>query len=251
MNEAFIGLSVFFSLSVAFLLVLRLHHLLPDDHLSDESLAVVRLGIGVIATLSALVLSLVISTVEPNFDRAARDVRDFSGDLTQLDTNLRAFGPDAAAVRGLVAGYTAQAIRETWRDDDQTVDDEKAGSSLARVEDAFVALPARTGREVFYGKQVEQQFASLAAERQKLITDDAPALPPLFLVLVTFWLTILFASFGYRAPANGLVIATVLFVAAAVASALYLLVEMDGSFRGLIVVSDQPLLATLAAMRAS
>ena len=89
----------------------------------------------------------------------------------------------------------------------------------------------------------------MAEARQKLITDDAPALPPLFLVLVTFWLTALFASFGYRAPVNGLVVATVLFVAAAVASALYLLVEMDGSFHGLIVVSARPLTTALAVLQ--
>ena len=249
MVEAAVGLLVFSCLSSAFLLVLRLHHRLPEQHRSDDTLSVVRVVTGVMATLSALVLSLVISTVESSFTKAARDVRIFAGELSLLDGTLRAYGPGGADVRRLITSYTNQAICGTWGSKDRLVDDPKAGLLLAQVEDRIVGLPQGTAREVQYAGEAKQEIASVAQERQGLIADDARALPPIFLVLLIFWLTVLFGSFGYRAPDNGLVVATVVFVAAAVASAIFLLVEMDGAFSGLITVSDLPLRLALASMR--
>ena len=251
MIEIGFGIGVFACLSAAFLLALHGQHHLPPHHLSDESLAVVRLGIGVIATLSALVLSLVITTVQGSFHGAQRDLRIFSGHLILLDHELRAYGTGAAGVRAELGRYTEQAIRGTWGETaSRIVDDPQAAALLSQLEDSIVVLPRVGTRQAYHAGSAQAEIMTILLERQQLIADDAAAIPPVFLGLLTFWLAILFASFGYRAPANALVTTTVLLVAGAVSSAIFLLVEMDGAFVGLIRVSDQPLRAALTAIRA-
>lgn len=62
-----------------------------------------------------------------------------------------------------------------------------------------------------------------------------------FLVVLLFWLTISFASFGLFAPRNATVIAVLFVCALSVAGAVFLILEMDGPFEGLIKISPDPL----------
>jgi hypothetical protein len=67
------------------------------------------------------------------------------------------------------------------------------------------------------------------------------SVPVDFLVVLVFWLTITFASFGLFAPRNATVIAVLFVCALSVAGAVFLILEMDGPFEGLIKVSADPL----------
>jgi hypothetical protein len=62
-----------------------------------------------------------------------------------------------------------------------------------------------------------------------------------FLVVLLFWLTIAFASYGLFAPRNATVIAALFACALSIAGALSLVLEMDAPFTGLIRVSPDPL----------
>jgi hypothetical protein len=63
---------------------------------------------------------------------------------------------------------------------------------------------------------------------------------PFFLVLL-FWLTITFASFGLFAPRNATVLAVFFVCALSVGGAVFLILEMDGPFDGVVKVSADPL----------
>jgi len=67
-----------------------------------------------------------------------------------------------------------------------------------------------------------------------------------FLVIVVFWLTIIFISFGLFAPANATVIATLFVCALSVSGSIFLILEMDRPFAGLIQVPSTPLHNALA-----
>jgi len=66
-------------------------------------------------------------------------------------------------------------------------------------------------------------------------------LPPLFLVFLIFWLTVLFLSFGLLAPRNGTVVAVLLICALSVSSVVFLVLEMDRPLDGVIRASNAPL----------
>jgi hypothetical protein len=74
------------------------------------------------------------------------------------------------------------------------------------------------------------------------------SIPVPFLVVLVFWLCIIFASFGLFAPRNGTVIAAFFVCALSVSGAIFLILELDQSFEGLLQVSGAPLRAALAQL---
>jgi hypothetical protein len=74
------------------------------------------------------------------------------------------------------------------------------------------------------------------------------SIPLPFLEILVFWLCIIFASFGLFAPRNGTVIAVLGVCALSVACAIFLIIELDRSFEGLLQVSGAPMRTALAQL---
>src|SRR3954465_10660150 len=117
MADVRIGIFVFALLAGAALLALWLHPRLPSHHLSKETTDIVRLGVGVVATITALALGLLISSVKGSFDQVNRDVQVFATRLILTDRALRLYGPGAEDARVLLRRYTERALYETWPKD--------------------------------------------------------------------------------------------------------------------------------------
>lgn len=250
MNGAVTGLLVFAFLAGAALLALWLHPRLPSTYRSKETTDIVRLGVGVVATTAALVLGLLISSVKGGFDQVNHDVQAFATKLILLDRTLRLYGPGAEDARALLTHYTEQALQETWPGAGGTaiVEDQAAGALLDRVEAAILALPPDPRRPDLVN-QAATEIRDIVRQRWTLIEESGSAVSPAVVAAVALWLGLVFASFGYDAPRNGLVVATLLVCAASVAGAIFLIVEMDGAFTGLIVVPSDAVRQALAHMR--
>ena len=74
-----------------------------------------------------------------------------------------------------------------------------------------------------------------------LIEQSGSSIPLPFLVLLVLWLAVIFASLGLFAPRNGTVYAVMLVCALSASSAIFLILEMDQPFEGLLEISDAPL----------
>jgi len=81
----------------------------------------------------------------------------------------------------------------------------------------------------------------LLQARWLVVTGAEASVPTPFLVVLLFWLTVTFASFGVFAPRNGTVIVVLLVCAVSIGGALFLVLELDGPFDGLLRVSPDPL----------
>jgi hypothetical protein len=84
--------------------------------------------------------------------------------------------------------------------------------------------------------------------RWLLFEQQGSSLSMPFLVVVVFWLTIIFVSFGAFAPSNATVVATLFVCALSVSGSIFLVLEMDRPFTGLIQISDAPLRHALAQL---
>ena len=89
-----IGWIVFALVFGSALLAMFLHSALPEHHLSADSKDVVKLGVAVIATMSALVLSLLIASAKSAFDTRANQLVQASADIILLDRALTRYGPE-------------------------------------------------------------------------------------------------------------------------------------------------------------
>jgi hypothetical protein len=98
------GLLVFAFLAAAALFSLWLHPHLPERYRSAETTSNLRLGMGVIATITAVVLGLLISSVKGSFDLASRDVQALAADLIVLDRTLHLPSCDGDAVHSVRRG---------------------------------------------------------------------------------------------------------------------------------------------------
>ncbi len=244
-----VGALVFIFLAGAGLLSLWLHPSLPDRYRSKETTDIVRLGIGVVATITALVIGLLITSVKGSFDQVTRDVHTFATELILVDRLLRFYGPGADPARALLTRYTARALHETWpKAGAAVVEDPVAGKLLDRAEEAILALPPDP-KHSGLKDHADTGIRDVVRERWTLIEESGSAVSLDFVIALTLWLGLIFASFGYNAPRNGLVVVVLLLCAFSIAGAIFLIVEMDGSFTGLIVVPSDSVQRALAYMR--
>ena len=98
------------------------------------------------------------------------------------------------------------------------------------------------------GAATRHRLAAAIAWIELLFEHLGTSIPVPFLVVLVFWLCIIFASFGLFAPRNGTVIAVLLVCALSVSGAVFLILELDRSFEGMMQVSGEPLRQALARL---
>jgi len=245
------GLGIFVLLSAIALSALYFHRRLPDHHLSKETHDAVKVGVGMIVVLSALLLGLLIASVKSTFDTAGRDLKHFATQIVVLDRTLRAYGPQADPARSLVRQYTERALAGTWPKDNEpeVVDDPRAEQLLYQLQDAILALAPETARQRSFSDEMKGEVRRLIELRWTLVEEATTSLNVPLVTVLVIWLAVVFASFGYNVPRNPLVVITFMLCAASIGGALFLIIQMDRPFEGLIKVSPAPLRNTLAQIR--
>jgi hypothetical protein len=112
-----ISLILFAGLIVAALLGRRVHRHLPEDHLSDRSRDSVKLAMGLVATMTALVLGLLVSSAKEAYDTKRSEVIQMAAKVAFLDRVLALYGPEAAAGRTELRVGVADAVQHIWPTD--------------------------------------------------------------------------------------------------------------------------------------
>jgi hypothetical protein len=230
------------------LLGLKLQKLLPGEHLSPGAQDVVKLSAGMIATLTALVLGLLVSSAKSSFDVMSSGILQVSAKVILLDRTLAQYGPEAKATRDQLKRAVAASIENIWPMEETGVSaltpSERAhGLELVQARLRELVPQSDPQRQVF--AQAQQLASDLSQTRWLLIEEAQNRLPLPLLVLLVFWLLLLFVSFGLFAPCNATVL-TVLFVGAcSVSSAIFLVLELNRPLDGFIRTSNAPMLNAL------
>jgi hypothetical protein len=224
---------------------------LPNHHLDGDSKDTVRLVMGLIATMAALVLSLLISSANSSYDTQAAELRQMSADITQLDRVLVLYGPETQEIRALLRLALTGAHQRVWHPDDSQRLDLDPASGRAQT-DAFYAklqsLVPKTAAQSRAQDAAWQLTASLVRMRLLMYEQlNSPVTWPLLVVLI-FWVSELFLGFGLFARFNVTVIVTTTVGAISVAGAILLMLELNRPYSGLIRLSDAPIRAALAGM---
>jgi uncharacterized membrane protein (DUF485 family) len=223
---------------------------LPAHHL-DDSTDTVKLIMGLIATLTALVLGLLISSAHSNYDAQSAEIQRLGVHLTEVDLILARFGEDATQPRARLRKLIADDIDRTWRSSRGSPS--SSGPFQARLEgdQIFVqvaSLSPTTSLQRF-GQARALELLANAGETRRLLTEQAQGSVSLvFLLVLTAWLTLLFFGFGLFARFNPTVIVALIAGALSVAAANFLFLEMSHPYSGWMQVSNAPLRDALAEM---
>jgi hypothetical protein len=223
------------------LLGIWLRAALPEHHLSPDSKDIVQLGMGLIGTLAALVLGLLIASAKSAYDTRRSEFTHMSANIILLDRVMAHYGPETQEARDLLRRSVTSALDRMWSEDrsqpaqlEPTAESEALYDQIQQLSPQHDAQRALQAQAVSISSDIAHKHWLLVEQRGSSI-----ALP--FLVVLAFWLSILFVSFGLFTPPNATVLATLFVCALSVAGAIFLILELDQSFEGLIRFSSAPL----------
>jgi hypothetical protein len=223
---------------------------LSEHHLSGDARDVVRLGTGLIGTIAALVMGLLISSAKSSFDAQSAQVRQVTANVILLDMILAQYGEEATAHRQLLRRAVPSFVASVW----QTANPSSATAFHATNEgEAIYAkvqelVPKNDAQRSLQARAV-QITTELAQTRLLLFTQRNDGIPLPFLAVLVFWLTIIFGSFSLFAEPNRVVISALVIFALSATGAIYLILELSHPFEGFLRISSDPLTSALASIR--
>ena len=226
------------------LLGMFLSTVLPEHHLSEASKDVVKLVTGLIATLAALVLGLLVASAKSSFDTANEGFRQSAAKVILLDRTLAQYGPETRDVRELLRKGFAARIDQLFPKDRSQRATLGASQGTAAVE-GFVqrlrALSPQTDAQRALQSRALEIIDSIAQARWMEIEEQENNIPTPFLVVLILWLAAMFASFGLFAPRNAIALAVLFLGALSLSGAIFLIEELNDPLGGIITISRAPM----------
>jgi len=252
LNPLIIGLIVFAVVLAGAFAGWALRQRLPAHHLSDDTKSLVSVSMAVVATVSALVLGLLISNANTSFSALGGEVTTLSAQILRLGQILRRYGSDTEVARETLREYAERKTNDLFPDDpaDVRLSDQSTYELLQQLEDSLLALKPANPRDQWWLAQALTLAGKIGDTRWLLAQQVGQGTPKAFLALLIFWLTLLFASFGLFAPPNLTSAVTLTLCALAVAGAVGMILELEKGFGGLVHVSPQPMHQAVKALEA-
>jgi len=230
---------------------LLLRSRLPPDHLTSDSKDTVKLAMGVVATMTALVLGLLVASAKSSFDNQRSGVAQLAANVIVLDRTLERYGPAANDARAALRAALADVIRRTWPDEPHGGTSGALPGAEARYENVYeliLALEPKTDAQRTLQAQALKVAGDISQTRWLMVAQRGSSVPTVFLIVLVLWLALLFASFGLFTPPNRTTLTSLVVCALVVSSAIFLILELDRPFHGIIQVSGDPLRDALAQL---
>src|SRR5215472_5346115 len=246
MNTALTGLIVFGCLVGAVLLGMSLRRLLPEHHLSADSRDVIKLAIGLIATMSALVLGLLVSSAKASYDTERSEVIQMAAKVSFLDRLLSVYGPEAAEARARFHDAVKEAVQQMWpeqaRRPAQLAPDAQAGNVVYGI---LQALSPQDDAQRKLKEHAINVGIDIGQLRSLLVAQSTPSISTPMLIILVLWLAVIFLGFSTLAPPNVTTVFALVVSAVAVSGAIFLILELDQPFGGVIRISSEPMVKAL------
>jgi len=228
-----------------------LRRTLPDHHLNEHSKDVVRLGASLVGTITALLLGLLITSAKTAYETQRSEVRQIASKLVLLDNQLRRYGADADSAREAQRRAMAPLIDRIWGE--RAIRSESGAPYRPSVEgdlvyEAVEALNPQNDVQRSLKFRALSTLASITEIRVRLFEQSEAGMPRTLIAIVILWLTLLFASFTLFSPINltGAVVLAV--IAASASAAIFLILELNHPFSGLLRISPEPLRDALGSL---
>ena len=246
MNTTLTALIVFGCLIAAVLVGRAIRTLLPDEHVTSDSRDAIKLAMGLVATMSALVLGLLVSSAKGSYDTERSEVIQMASKIAFLGRVLEAYGPEATGIRAHLGDTVEREMRQLWpggiRLPANPVADTQAGNP---VYSAIQGLSPQNDMQTALKSQAAGLAIELGQVRSLLAAQAVPSISKAMLVILVSWLVVIFLGFSVLAPPNVTASLALTVSALAVSGAIFLILELDEPFGGVIGISREPMLNAL------
>lgn len=248
-SSAKISLIIFVIVFGGAIVGMFLRAVLPQHHLQDDSRDVIKMGIGLVATMAALVLGLLVASAKSNYDTQSAELTQMAANIALFDRVLASYGPETKEVREALGEGVIKILNQLWAKDNpgpSSLDPQPAVGEI--LFEKIEALSPRDDSQRFIRSQALSIAINLGQTRYLMYTQSSTAVSRPLLIVIVIWLTVIFLGWGLLAPPNTTLIVTVLVSALSVSSAMFLILEMYSPYHGWIQLSDAPLRAALARL---
>lgn len=227
------------------LLGMLLRNVLPNHHLSRGSRDTVGLMTGLTATLSALVLGLLIASAKDSYDNTDREFRQVAARMIVLDQALVAYGSETREIRSFLRDSFSARVDQLFPKQKVRPEPSAAGAQQLPLEQAERRLREFTPPEEAKKAHLTRALKLLDDMNESawlLTVEEADnALPAPMLAVLVSWLTAMFLGFGLFAPRNATAVIALLVGSLAVSTSIFLIEEMSHPLAGIISISEGPL----------
>jgi hypothetical protein len=221
---------------------------LADHHFSEDSLAAMRIAVGLVATLSALVLSLLISSGKSSLDLVNTALQHNSVAMIQLDRNLSQFGPSAEGLRVDIKNDYARWISFLFSNERGTTAEAESREILASTYDIqgriFAVQTLGPSQEKLRDHAMEL-WDNIFAGRWFALEHRRGSIPTPLIAILVGWLVVIFGIFGFSAPRNWSMCVVFLLCALSATTAVFVVLDLDTPFQGMVNVSKTPMMDAL------
>lgn len=260
--EFLYGLGFFALFSVSAIGGIALRSRLSEGHLSKDNMDAVSLGTGLLVTFAALVLSLQLSSTRSNFDAANRDRSLYAAKLARLDECLRNLGPELEPTRRHLRQYTAAVIASTWPHETAPFiegmpdihhmaisgEDTALKALMNEIGLMIDAVAPNDAPHVNMAARCREDFTMVEESRWAVIEDADSAARNSYNDIVSFWLALVFLSFGLQVPRRLLSTIVLAIAVVAVASVMFVIIDLNLPYGGIFGISSSAMRDALADM---
>lgn len=251
MTSVWALLLIFVTAVMAFRFGHRLSRWLPVDHLSPEARHAAHVGIGMLATLLALVLGLMITSAKRSFDDRQAELLRFASSVVLLDRALVGYGEDAQPVRTQLKQIFANVrsrIEERSRDPDHPGTFMNSLHAITALQHSVLQLPAGNDSKHWYQARAMQLSSEIAQDRVIIMERYSSSVPELLILIVVAWVVLIYLGLGIFNVSNPTVNTTLDICALAFACAIAIVIELDSPYSGLVSISTEPLARAAQAL---
>lgn len=227
------------------------HRLLPASQLAPEARDVIKLSLGIVLSLSALVLGLLVASAKGGYDMRRGEIHGMTADLVLLDYLLSRYGDEARAARVILREEIPLAVERIWREGQPGSPNAVAFKPLPAAETLYREVldlqPADETQRELRGRIV-QLTHDVSELRLMLFSHQGSSIPLPFLAVLFLWMAVLFAGFSLMAPASATPITFMVLCALSVSGAVFLILELDQPFSGIMMLPSEPLTKALSPL---
>lgn len=247
MSPLAIGAIVFACVFAGAVLGMVLGRVLPERHLSSDAKDVIKVSMAMVATLSALVLGLLTASAKSSLDEKSNQLRGWGAQVVFLDRTLAEYGPETAPIRTELKETLSERIAQIWPEHGPALLPQviSHGEGIETEQKQLLALKPENDAQRWLQATALEITRTMSLARWTGLQALSSSIEWPFMVVLVFWLAVIFASFGLFAPRSPVVTAALFVAALSVAGSMYLILEMDQPYSGMIKISPEPLLTAL------
>lgn len=221
----------------------------PERHMSDDTRDLINRVTGLVGTMTALVLGLLIASANSFYNNQKSQLELMSARLLQLDGVLRRYGPEAKPIRDKIKESAIGVYEDDWGSGSDTPPTVAEAEAMINTVAALLdSLQPTTPEQRYRLSRATDIAASIADQRLLTTLQIANSISWPFVTILVSWTSLLFFGFGITVRRNPTAIATLTVGAFAVASAVFLIVELSQPYSGLLRLPATSLLQTIDAL---